>query len=167
MMSASVASLPGVVTTRAVTSSPHLSFPSPAPVHNFDKIPTVHGLDEWWHTKYTEDESGRVVKVADREVLAQKGDAVGVHLPAPSFWPLVVALGLPIVGYGLIFNLWLCVLGGLLTAGGLYSWAFEPVDDPDAEGHGHDDDGDHDDDAGDDETPPLANTHPKTDGEEG
>ena len=144
------------------------SIPSPAPVHNFDQIPTVHGLDEWWHTKYTEDESGRVVKVADREVLAQKGDAVGVHLPAPSFWPLVVALGLPLIGYGLIFNLWLCVLGGLLTAGGLYSWAFEPVDDADADaeghGHGHDDDDGHD---GDDETPPLANTHPKTDGEEG
>jgi cytochrome c oxidase subunit 1 len=125
------------------------SIPSPTPEHNFDYTPTVSGLDEWWHTKYAEGDDGQVVKVAEREELAQKGDAVGVHLPAPSFWPLVVAVGLPLIGYGVIFNLWLCVVGGLLTAGGLYSWAMEPVDDPDAAGHGHHDDDHHDDDHGD------------------
>jgi cytochrome c oxidase subunit 1 len=93
-----------------------------------------------------------VVRVASVEEAAQKGDATGVHLPSPSFWPLVLAVGLPLIGYGLIFNLWLCVIGGLLTGGAMYAWALEPVDDPDA-GHGHDDHGhdDHgDDDHGDD-----------------
>ncbi len=50
----------------------------------------------------------------------------------------MLAIGLPLIGYGIIFNLWLCVLGGLLTGGAIYAWVLEPVDDPDA-GHGHDD----------------------------
>ena len=62
-----------------------------------------------------------------------------MHLPSPSYWPIVVAAGLPLIGYGLIYTLWLCVVGGLLVLGGLYGWVFEPVDDPDA-GHGHGDD---------------------------
>ncbi|MEM7140206.1 MAG: cytochrome c oxidase subunit I [Actinomycetota bacterium] len=123
--------------------------PSPTPEHNFDEIPTVQSDDEWWHRKYGYDENRNVVRIATVEEAAQKGDAVGVHLPAPSFWPLVLALGLPIIGYGLIFNLWLCVLGGALTGLAIYSWALEPVDDPDADhGHGHDDHHDDDDDGG-------------------
>jgi cytochrome c oxidase subunit 1 len=115
--------------------------PSPTPEHNFDETPTVESLDEWWHRKYGYDEDGNVVRIATVEEAAQDGSATGVHLPAPSFWPLVVAAGLPLIGYGLIFNLWLCIPGALATAGGLYAWALEPVDDPDAD-HGH---GEHDD----------------------
>lgn len=123
--------------------------PSPTPEHNFDEIPVVQSDDEWWHRKYGYDENKNVVRIATIEEAAQDGSATGVHLPAPSFWPLVVAVGLPIIGYGLIFNLWLCVLGGALVGLGMYSWALEPVDDPDADhGHGHDDDHDDDDDDG-------------------
>jgi cytochrome c oxidase subunit 1 len=122
--------------------------PSPTPEHNFDEVPTVESQDEWWHRKYGYDEDHNVIRIATVEEAAQKGDAVGVHLPSPSFWPLVVALGLPLIGYGIIFNLWLCVLGGLLTGGAIYAWALEPVDDPDAD-HGHSDDHSDDDDDGD------------------
>ena len=31
----------------------------PPPVHNFDEIPTVHSLDEFWHRKYVEDQRDR------------------------------------------------------------------------------------------------------------
>jgi len=134
--------------------------PSPAPVHNFDEIPTVESLDEWWYRKYGYDEDGNVVRIATIEEAAQTGNAEGVHLPSPSFWPLVVAVGLPLIGYGIIFNLWLCLIGGLLTAGGLFAWVLEPVDDPDT-GHGHDDH--HDDHDGDDE----AMVGAVADGEEG
>ena len=61
-----------------------------------------------------------------------------MHLPSPSFWPLAVAVGLPLIGYGLIFNLWLALVGALVTVGSLYSWALEPVDDPDAAHDHHD-----------------------------
>ncbi|MEZ5168268.1 MAG: cytochrome c oxidase subunit 4 [Acidimicrobiales bacterium] len=127
--------------------------PSPTPEHNFDETPVVASEDEWWHRKYGYDEEGRVVRIAEIDEVAQTGTAQGVHLPAPSFWPLLVAVGLPLIGYGLIFNLWLCVVGGLLTGYALYSWALEPVDDPDADhGHGHDDH--HGDDDGDDDAQP-------------
>ena len=35
----------------------------PPPAHNFDEIPQVHSLDEFWHRKYAEDKSGRLVPV--------------------------------------------------------------------------------------------------------
>ena len=121
------------------------SIPSPTPEHNFDEIPVIESQDDWWFRKYNIEDDGSVVRVSSAEDAAQKGDAVGVHLPSPSFWPLVLAIGLPLIGYGVIFNLWLCVVGGLLTGGAIYAWVLEPVDDPDADGHGHDDHHDGDD----------------------
>jgi cytochrome c oxidase subunit 1 len=140
--------------------------PSPSPEHNFDTIPVVESEDEWWHRKYGYDENKRVVRIATVEEAAQDGSATGVHLPAPSFWPLVLALGLPLIGYGLIFNLWLAVVGGALTGLAIYSWALEPVDDPDADhGHGHDDHHDDDDGGGDDHA--ADDSEPVTAGAEG
>jgi cytochrome c oxidase subunit 1 len=49
-------------------------------------------------------------------------------------------LGLPLIGYGLIFNLWWAVPGALLLIAGIYGWVMEPSTEPDA-GHGHDDHG--------------------------
>ena len=86
------------------------SIPSPTPEHNFDEIPghrvpaTTGGS-----ASTTSKRTARVVRIATADEAAQKGDAVGVHLPSPSFWPLVLAIGLPLIGYGIIFNLWLCV----------------------------------------------------------
>jgi cytochrome c oxidase subunit 1 len=127
--------------------------PSPTPAHNFDVSPTVTHLDEFWNRKYQEDEHGRVVRVHTAEEVAQKGDATNVHLPSPSYWPLVLAAGLPLIGYGLIFNLGIAALGGVVVLLAGFAWGLEPADDPDA-AHGHHDHGDrgdgHDgDDAGD------------------
>jgi len=138
--------------------------PSPTPEHNFDEIPTVESLDEWWYRKYGYDADGKVVRIATVDEAAQAGDGEGVHLPSPSFWPLVVAVGMPLIGYGIIFNLWLCLIGGLLTAGGLFAWVLEPVDDPDT-GHGHDDHHGDDDDDGDDAA--MVGAVAAADGEEG
>ena len=111
---------------------------SPVPEHNFDEIIHVEKQDEFWHRKWGKNEEGQVVRRATAEEVAHDGSNTNVHLPAPSYWPLVAAMGLPIIGYGLIYNLWLCVLGGLFVLGGLYGWVFEPVDDPNADDH-HDD----------------------------
>ncbi|MEY2589225.1 MAG: cytochrome c oxidase subunit, partial [Acidimicrobiaceae bacterium] len=40
---------------------------SPVPAHNFDEVPIVTHLDEFWHRKYGEDESGRPVRIAKTE----------------------------------------------------------------------------------------------------
>ena len=123
--------------------------PNPTPVHNFDEVIEVSSLDEFWHRKWTTDEDGRVVRKATAAEVCQAGDAEGVHLPSPSYWPVVLAAGLPLIGLGLLYNLWICVPGTLMVLVSIYAWVFEPPDDPDGPfGHGHDegDGGSHDED---------------------
>lgn len=124
--------------------------PSPTPVHNFDVTPTVQSLDEFWHRKYGEDEDGRLVRIAATEDVVQKGDATDVHLPSPSYYPIVLAFGLPWITWGLIYNLWFCAFGAVFVLAGIYGWIMEPSTDP-SDGHGHDED--HDDDPSGDEAP--------------
>ena len=113
--------------------------PNPTPVHNFDEVIEVSSLDEFWHRKWTTDEDGRVVRKATAAEVCQAGDAEGVHLPSPSYWPVVLAAGLPLIGLGLLYNLWICVPGTLMVLVSIYAWVFEPPDDPDGPfGHGHD-----------------------------
>jgi cytochrome c oxidase subunit 1 len=114
---------------------------SPPPDHNFDEIPVVHTLDEFWHRKYAETEGGRVVPVpaggSGTEVELEHGDhgggeggghggGHGIHLPGPSYYPLIAALGMPLIGYGIVFHWWLSVVGALVTLSGIYGWALEP-----------------------------------------
>jgi cytochrome c oxidase subunit 1 len=77
--------------------------------------------------------------VATGAEIAMPGDPSRAHLPAPSYWPLVLAAGLPLIGYGLIFNLVLAAIGGAVVVAGFVGWALEPPDDEDLPPHGHDD----------------------------
>ena len=114
-----------------------VSVQSPVPAHNFDTVPTVSHLDEFWHRKYQENADGKVVRVATGAEVAQPGDGTGVHLPSPSYWPLVLAAALPMIAYGLIFNLAWAVPGVLLVIAGIYGWALEPADDDENPPHHH------------------------------
>jgi cytochrome c oxidase subunit 1 len=105
--------------------------PSPVPEYNYDPVPTVTRVDDFWYRKYGETEDGRLVRVAETEDVVQKAEGEHhVHLPSPSYWPLVTALSLPIIGYGLLYTWWLCLIGGLVLIAGIYGWAMEPPDDP-------------------------------------
>src|SRR3954469_11230458 len=124
---------------------------SPVPAHNFDEVPIVTHLDEFWHRKYGEDEAGRPVRIAETADVVQKGDGVP-HLPSPSYWPIVLAFSLPLIGYGIIFNLGFAAVGGVVMFVAVYGWGLEPgFEDSghgDHGGHGDDHDapdGDHDD----------------------
>jgi cytochrome c oxidase subunit 1 len=117
------------------------AIPSPAPEHNFDYVPVVTDLDDFWHKKYQTDETGKLRKVANGNDIAQKGDQ-HPHLPSASYWPIVLAAGLPLIALGLIYNLWLSGIGLLLMLGSMFGWSLEPATDPDA---GHDGHGDHQD----------------------
>ncbi|HEX7248439.1 MAG TPA: cytochrome c oxidase subunit 4, partial [Actinomycetota bacterium] len=104
---------------------------SPPPVHNFDEIPTVHALDEFWHRKYVEDErTGRLVPAqagaSDEPHADHEGGHGSIHLPSPSYWPLVAGLGLPIMAYGVLYSWWLIGAGALVALVGFYGWALEP-----------------------------------------
>ena len=109
---------------------------SPVPEHNFDHTPVVTHRDEFWYRKYGETDDHRLVRIATAEQVAQPGTRSGVHLPAPSYFPIVLSAGLVLVGYGLIFNLALAIAGGAVVLGGVFGLALEPADDPEA---GHDD----------------------------
>ena len=111
---------------------------SPTPEHNFDTEIEVESLDEFWHRKYGYDENHNVVRIAETEEVAHDGSATDVHLPSPSYYPIVFSAGMPLVGYGVIFSLWLCIPGAALMLWAMVGWIFEHPDDPNA-AHGHDD----------------------------
>ena len=115
--------------------------PSPTPDHNFDDDPIVTQLDEFWHRKYAGDEDGVMVPIATAEEVAMPGDPSRSHLPAPSYWPIVLSLSFPLIGYGLIFHMGVAIVGGAVLLGGMVGWALEPPDDEDLPPHGHDDHG--------------------------
>jgi cytochrome c oxidase subunit 1 len=117
------------------------AIPNPTPAHNFSVVPTVHTLDDFWHQKYDEDEEGRPVrkKEADDHVahLGEIGNhpPVPVHLPNPSYFPVVMAAGLPLIGYGIIFHTSalgkaLIAVGVLISLVALIGWGAEPLEEP-------------------------------------
>jgi cytochrome c oxidase subunit 1 len=144
---------------------------SPPPDYNFPTQPVATAVDTFWHEKYTEDDEGRLVRkgAADGapppqpapEALANgdgNGDGatapvptaheLGIHMPSPSYYPILAALGLPITSYGMLYgrssgsNYAVAVLGALVLFGSLYAWGMEPSAEPEE----HDDHGDESDD---------------------
>ena len=83
---------------------------SPPKEHNFDAIPTVHSLDEFFHRKYEDVGEGdhhEFQQVATAEEILAEQEAHAdhhIHMPSPSYWPIVLAFGLPIMAYGIIYN---------------------------------------------------------------
>ncbi len=108
---------------------------SPPPVHNFDEVPVVRHLDEWWHRKYGVDEEGRAVPLPEGYVeepafVTEEG---GIHMPSPSYYPLIAAAGLVAVGAGLVFwssgviGVSILVVGAAISLWGIVGWAAEPI----------------------------------------
>jgi cytochrome c oxidase subunit 1 len=66
--------------------------------------------------------SGGTPAVAD-----EYADGHDIHLPSPSFYPLVLALGLPCLGYAAVFREILWVIPGLVfLLFGIFAWGLEP-----------------------------------------
>jgi cytochrome c oxidase subunit 1 len=104
------------------------SIPSPPPEYNFAEIPTVESRDDFWHRKYAEDERGMPVRVPAGASNGGSHDGHGIHMPSPSYYPLILALGMPILGYAAVFQLvWLVPFGLLPVLYGMYAWAIEPA----------------------------------------
>ncbi|MGI8874837.1 MAG: cytochrome c oxidase subunit I [Egibacteraceae bacterium] len=114
--------------------------PSPPPQHNFDVVPTVTARDELWHRKYAGKEADIPKRVpsgasadhadagaADARATAGAEVPAGIHLPDPSYWPLVLSVGLPIAGWGVIFGQPVVIgLGLVWTLVSMLAWALEP-----------------------------------------
>jgi cytochrome c oxidase subunit I len=130
---------------------------SPPPVYNFREIPVVHSRMPLWEKDPSltpalaqgEEEKGydevtfggahvgEVPTLGDRNKMSAHD--LGIHLPPPSYWPIVVGMGITMIFGALIFrhvdgvlnNLWyLSVVGVGVVIVGVYAWAFEP-------GHDH------------------------------
>jgi cytochrome c oxidase subunit 1 len=97
---------------------------SPPPVHDFDEIPPVYSRDTFWREKHG-DRHGR--KPVPRP---PQRDAHGIHMPAPSFWPIVTAVGLLLAAVGALAHLALVVAGMLVAVGAVFAFALEHHRDP-------------------------------------
>jgi cytochrome c oxidase subunit 1 len=97
---------------------------SPPPVHDFDEIPPVYSRDTFWREKYG-DRLGR--KPVPR---APMPEAHGIHLPTPSVWPVVAAIGIFAAAIGALTHLALVVAGALVTIVAVFRFALEHHRDP-------------------------------------
>jgi cytochrome c oxidase subunit 1 len=98
------------------------AIPSPPQEFNFAEIPVVHGRDAWWEVKR---ERGGVMPEPARV------SGKGIHLPNPSYWPVVTAVGVLSVLLSLMFlgqtGVWGVVAATAILFLGVYMWAFEPA----------------------------------------
>jgi cytochrome c oxidase subunit 1 len=106
---------------------------NPPKEHNFDRDIQVHSLDEFFHRKYEDvGEEGHhdLRRVATGEEVLAEIEAhpdEHIHMPSPSYWPLVLALGLPIVGFGIIYNHIIAIVGAAWIVFAAFGWALEPA----------------------------------------
>ena len=111
------------------------TIPSPPPHYNFAEIPVVHARDDFWHRKYQEDEQGNVTPVLAGAAHAPEAAHTGygghdehdIHMPSPSFFPLMASLGFPFIAVGVIYDYALVPVGAALLLIGLFGWALEPA----------------------------------------
>ena len=134
------------------------SIPSPPPVYNFREVPLVRHRDPLWIDKYgaeahadeqeldvtiaglhlgsSEVPDEAPVEQAERRLAAD--DEHDIHLPNPSYYPLMCGVGLLLAAMGLLMNNPDIDIGRLplpsVTAAGLlvlvtgvYGWSFEPA----------------------------------------
>lgn len=109
------------------------SIPSPPPIYNFERIPTVHGRDAFWEEKYGRlDEHGLPAQAGGSEHrTSSQGEGEhgshSIHMPSPSYFPIVTALGLTLLMAGMVSHIIVSGLGLLTMLIGIYGWCFEPT----------------------------------------
>jgi heme/copper-type cytochrome/quinol oxidase subunit 1 len=96
------------------------SIPSPPQEWNFNEIPVVHSRDPLWELKRE-----RGGPLPEPPLVSGKG----IHLPNPSYWPLVTAVGVLGVFVGIMLSPrlgpWGIVAGLAVLFFGFFSWVFE------------------------------------------
>jgi cytochrome c oxidase subunit I len=89
---------------------------SPPPEHDFDVIPVVRDRDPLWYNR-------------DHDVQPpEKPEHLHIHMPPPSYYPLVIALGMLLMGVGALSHLAITGLGAVVIIYGVWAWALEPTD---------------------------------------
>jgi len=96
------------------------SIPSPPQEFNFAELPRVHSRDALWERK--RERGGTLPE-------PQRVSGQGIHMPNPSFRPVIAAIGVVVTLGGFIGGSHLPVhlVGLAILFYGVFSWAFEPA----------------------------------------
>jgi cytochrome c oxidase subunit 1 len=102
---------------------------SPPPSYNFAKVPQVLGLDHYWIVKRQAEAAGTPITEPEPFV-----DPATIHMPNPSYWPIVTAFGLLLLAVGFLIEFpWqylkfpIPIIAGLVIFTGVMGWSFEPA----------------------------------------
>jgi cytochrome c oxidase subunit 1 len=88
---------------------------SPPPEHDFDVVPVVRARDPLWYDR-------------DHGVAAPaEGEGEPIHIPPPSYYPILIAVGLLVVALGPMTSMALMALGVPIIVYGVWGWALEPT----------------------------------------
>jgi cytochrome c oxidase subunit 1 len=121
---------------------------SPPPVYNFAEVPVVHSRMPLWegdatkeagipHGRQAEDtetvtlagmEVGEIEYPDDRNKMSAHD--LGIHLPPPSYWPIILAFGITLFFGGFIIHWAVALVGAAVVFASVYGFALEP-------GHSH------------------------------
>ena len=98
------------------------SISSPPPVYNFAEIPRVEGKDAYWTTKRRAEAEGHPITAGEAHV-----DPATIHMPSPSYWPVIIAAWITLIATGLLTHYALSFVGGIITLMGTIGWTNEPA----------------------------------------
>ena len=98
---------------------------SPPPPYNFAEIPQILGRDHYWIVKENAEAAGTPITGPEAPV-----DPSSIHMPSPSYWPLFTAIGVALIGGGLLSHYALSFVRGIITMVGTIAWANEPPSAP-------------------------------------
>ncbi len=110
------------------------SIPTPVPVYNFAALPRVFSNRPYWDSKHPEATeihdagAGNGHSTAPLQMPPLYGPPdEHIHMPPPSYWPIILAGGLTLFGFGIIYFLPLAAVAVLVMIGSIFAWAKEPV----------------------------------------
>jgi cytochrome c oxidase subunit 1 len=102
------------------------SVPTPPPAYNFATVPTVMARDAFWVAKYGNVEATGLEPSNVAATAPSLVDTTKIHMPAPSLYPVFIALGIFGMGIGMLVQWYRVVLiGAGLMAISLISMTFE------------------------------------------
>ncbi len=89
---------------------------SPPPEHDFDVIPPVHSREPVWYMR-------------DHDITTPEPEpGLHIHLPPPSYYPIIIAFGVLLLGLGPLTHLAVTALGVPVIIYGTWGWTLEPTE---------------------------------------